>query len=166
MKTKTLILINFFLCLNTVDNLALSISAYSTINTLPEDQATLKWLSKQYKKTRSFYKLQNVQTNKDFYIDLVQERLDYLMNKTKSTKFVVPSKSSNRLFILIIATGLVTLLSQKIEPGEYTIAKIMAVLCAPIYVYSVAKLCTYSKRLHKRIIRYQDILERLQDGIK
>ncbi|MFZ5954769.1 MAG: hypothetical protein ACOYT8_06785 [Candidatus Dependentiae bacterium] len=138
---------------------------YSNVKIISEDQLSLKWLCKQYTKTRSFYKLQQVQLNKDFYSDMVQEHIDYLKNKNMKTNGILSSGSSKRLFVLTLFNALTVLISKKIDASTYTLAKIIGFLSLPFYIHTTIKLATYNKRLNKRINRYVDILSCLQHEI-
>ncbi|MFZ5954767.1 MAG: hypothetical protein ACOYT8_06775 [Candidatus Dependentiae bacterium] len=142
-----------------------------------EDQTTIKWLSEQYKKSPSFYKLKRIQFDREFYTDLVKE---HLIGLKKKILLSCPWQQSKCYRGVKYLTGILAIFLSLSALVEYRYKKditsegdrnlLHVLLSIPIGINSIflglflKNLCTYTKRLNERIQRDQEMLRYLQQG--
>ncbi|BDC34728.1 hypothetical protein Noda2021_06860 [Candidatus Dependentiae bacterium Noda2021] len=145
----------------------------------PIEQTSLRWVINQYQNTVCFTQLKKIKENKDYYIGLVNEHLNYLKRKTDLKKPWSNSRCYNRVktwMMVAIAGlsihGLIEFLDasnpipamQKIEiHANFAVANL---LWFAIFFSDIKKLFNYSARLNKRIERDTHMLSLLEQSHK
>ncbi len=165
----------FFLC--GINFLCAYESSYydKRIKLVFEDQATIKWLSAQYKKSPSFYKLKRIQFDREFYTDLVKEHLIGLKKKVvlscpwhqskcyKGVKYLTAT-----LAVFLSLSALLEYRYKKDITSESNRNFFHLLLSITLGINAIflglfsKDLCTYSKRLNERIQRDQEMLRCFQ----
>jgi hypothetical protein len=141
----------------------------------PLEKTSLRWLTNQYYRTDQFTQLKKVAKDRNYYIALVQDHLNYLKRKKDSAKPWIHSRAwrvtKNAGIITSIILGIQALIEigyrKKIldsydRANGHGYCSVINILIALIAAPEIKKWITYSKRLNYRIARDTDMLNCLQ----
>ncbi|MFZ5954768.1 MAG: hypothetical protein ACOYT8_06780 [Candidatus Dependentiae bacterium] len=143
----------------------------------PLEKTSLKWLTHQYYRTRQFTQLKKVAKDRNYYIALVQDHLNYLKRKKDAAKPWAYSECWRVTKNAGILTSIILGIQALIEVGYrkkfldsydrangHGYCSVINILIALLAAPNLKKWFTYSKRLDYRIARDTDMLNCLQQS--